>query len=162
MEHLGENTQAKVTHRYSASDERVFEAWLDPVAVREWLAASMRSQGVPDNVQRIEIEPEVGGQFLFTVERQGISWAHWGRYLAIHRPHKIAFTWAGRVEEDFDPDEVTVVILPADHGSVVTLTQTIGEQKVPREEVERGWLAVLSAIDLFLQRSEGTPPNGGA
>src|SRR6185295_11003762 len=63
-----ERPTVRVTHRFRASAERVFDAWLDPVRAGTFLFAS------PDGkMLRAEIDPRVGGRFEFVDRRDGID-----------------------------------------------------------------------------------------
>lgn len=63
------NVEAKVTHLFKATAERVFDAWLDPIKVRSWSGQSV--PGMPGfDVRRVEIDPQVGGRFTFSDMRQ--------------------------------------------------------------------------------------------
>lgn len=58
----------RVTHRFTASAERVFDAWLDPANVGKWLFAT------PDGVMvRVAFDARVRGKFVITERRGGIN-----------------------------------------------------------------------------------------
>jgi uncharacterized protein YndB with AHSA1/START domain len=48
----------RVSRRFSASPERVFDAWLDADNMRRWLFATLGGEMV-----RAEVEAKVGGAF---------------------------------------------------------------------------------------------------
>jgi uncharacterized protein YndB with AHSA1/START domain len=70
--------EAKVSHRFKASAERVYDAWLDPKHVRVWMTAALKSLGLSGDIQRIEIDAKVGGKFFFSDIRDGTEARHWG------------------------------------------------------------------------------------
>ena len=70
--------EAKVTHRFKASPERVYDAWLDPGKVRLWMTAALIQGGLPGDMMDCRIDPVKGGQFLFSDRRDGEEARHWG------------------------------------------------------------------------------------
>ena len=78
----------RVTRRFSASPERVFDAWLDPAKARTFLFATKTGEMV-----KAETDPRVGGRFTFTDRRDGVDVDHMGEYLTIDRPRKLVFTF---------------------------------------------------------------------
>src|SRR5260370_38653607 len=78
-----------VTHRYGASPERVFDAFLDVETARRFLFATATGEMIT-----AEIEPRVGGRFTFTERRPDMGDVrHVGEYLEIDRPRRPAFTF---------------------------------------------------------------------
>ncbi|MEW5919266.1 MAG: SRPBCC family protein, partial [Gemmatimonadota bacterium] len=87
---------ARVSRAYSASPERVFDAWLDPEKVRVWwtLSAAAAGRGASETVDRVQIEPHLGGSFSILVRRDGTVIDHTGTYLELERPRRLVFTWS--------------------------------------------------------------------
>ena len=69
----------RITRRFNASIERVFDAWLDPEKAGKWLFATPTGKMV-----RVEIDPRVGGSFNIT-RRESEDIEHVGTYLEIDR-----------------------------------------------------------------------------
>src|SRR5262245_4916210 len=63
--------EARVSHQFKTTAERVYDAWLNPEQVRQWLAASLRSFGLAGDIRRVEIDARVGGKFFFSDMRDG-------------------------------------------------------------------------------------------
>lgn len=148
--------EAKVTRAFTAPAEDVMDAWLEPGAVRQWMAASLRQAGLPGEMARVEIDAEVGGRFAFSDIRAAGEALHWGEYRIIDMPHKLAFTWwTSAAEEEADISLVTIVIEPAETGCVATLFHRMDAVWEPyRERTERSWGRMLGAIAQMLdQRS---------
>ena len=139
---------AKVTHRFSASPERVYDAWLDPAKLRAWMSAALKSMGLAGDVRRIEVDARVGGRFFFSDMRDAGEAKHWGTYRVLDRPRQIEFTWIVDASQEADPSVVTITIEPDGDGSFVTILHTMAPEWVSYvERVETGWSNMLCAVD---------------
>ncbi|MBC8087521.1 MAG: SRPBCC domain-containing protein, partial [Phycisphaerae bacterium] len=78
----------QVTHRFTASSERVFDSWLHVETAKQFLFATETGTMV-----RAEIDPRVGGTFTFVDRRDGEDVLHTGSYLEIDRPTRLKFTF---------------------------------------------------------------------
>ena len=150
---MPDKIEAKVTHRFAVSPERVYDTVLDPAQVPHWQAAWLRGGGMGGDVTASELDPTVGGAFLFSDKREDGEARHWGRFLDLHRPTKIAFTWIVDESEEDDPSEVCLIIEPEPdgEGSVVTLYHTMDAQWADAlPQTEKGWRAMLEGIETVL------------
>ena len=134
-----ESKAVRVTRRFSAVAERVFDAWLDAEKASRWLFAT------PDGVMvRAEIDARVGGAFAFVERRAGEDVEHVGEYLEIDRPRRLAFTL--RVPKySAATSKVIIEIVPQGEGCELTLTH----EQVPedfREQTASGWESILDAL----------------
>lgn len=146
--------EAKVKHSFVADAEQVYDAWLDPSQVQLWLAAALQSFGLAGDIQRVEIDPKIGGKFVFSDIRNGTEARHWGTYLDLQRPKKMAFTWIVDESGEADPSIVTLTIQPLPSGCEVELVHLMDEKWI--EFVERtrtGWSRMLQQIDNLTQKS---------
>jgi uncharacterized protein YndB with AHSA1/START domain len=129
----------RVTHRFTASAERVFDAWLDPAKASRFLFATPTGQMV-----RVEIDPRVGGHFTLTDRRDGDDVDHTGEYLEIERPRRLVFTFQVPKYSSLTT-RVTIEITPLGDGCELTLTN----DDVPPEWQEpaiAGWTSILDAL----------------
>ncbi|HYI47067.1 MAG TPA: SRPBCC domain-containing protein [Allosphingosinicella sp.] len=129
-----------VERHIDAPPERVFDAWLDADAVGRWLFAT------PDGVmEKVEIDPRVGGKFLI-VERRGDQLAeHFGEYLEIDRPRRLVFSFAAMREAGYT--KVVVTIVPDGDGSLVTLVHEMDAEWADYESRTRqGWTMILDRL----------------
>lgn len=134
-----------VTRSFSASPEQVFDAWVDPAQVRQWMPApALKMMAVPDEVVAIKVEARLGGTFSFVVKRQGEEIDHAGEYLAFDRPHRLSFTW-GVPRYSPEMSVVTLELAPSATGTEVTLTCE-RVQKEYATQTEQGWSTILDAI----------------
>lgn len=130
----------QVKHRYAASAERVFDAWLEPERARRWLFASATG-----TVVRAEIDARVGGSFTIVDRREGNDVSHHGTYREIDRPRRLVFTFT---VDTYEPaDEVTIEIEPLADGCELTLTHRMHPQWAEWEDGTRtGWTMILEAL----------------
>jgi uncharacterized protein YndB with AHSA1/START domain len=109
-----------IRRRFASAPEEVFDAWLDPALARRWLFVTPASELVD-----VEIGPRVGGRFRFLERGPRGEIDHFGRYLEIDRPRRLAFALEvpatypgeGRVEVDVAPAaggcELALAVAPA-------------------------------------------------
>ncbi|MCW5605067.1 MAG: SRPBCC domain-containing protein, partial [Burkholderiales bacterium] len=75
------HVEVRVTQRFGAPAERVFDAWLDPEVAGRWLFATAWRPPA-----RVKIDARVGGSFCFVERRDGMEIEHAGAYVEIVRP----------------------------------------------------------------------------
>jgi uncharacterized protein YndB with AHSA1/START domain len=136
---------AVVQRPLPASPEVVFDEWLDPGALSEWMCPR------PARCLNVETEPWVGGRVRFDIEDSGSVFFVTGRYLTIDRPSRLAFTWSCSTWADPAVESVVTVTLQP-HGDRQTL-MTIEHALLPPEVVERhaqGWILIAGQLDAAL------------
>lgn len=139
--------KAVVSHRFSASAERVFDAWLDPSSLGRWMfGPTVRDE----QIVRLGLEPKVGGKFSFVVKRKDAEVDHLGEYLEIDRPRRLVFTWTTR-DSLPDTSRVIIEIAPQDRGCELTLTHEMGEAwKNYLDRVAGSWRLMLGKLAEYL------------
>jgi uncharacterized protein YndB with AHSA1/START domain len=130
--------------RIAAPPEMVFDAWLDPAGVGTWLFATPAG-----TIERIEIDPRVGGRFRIDERRDGELAEHHGEYVALDRPHRLAFDfWTSFSEER---TRITIGIAPDGEGSLLTLTHE-GVWKNYEDRTRQGWTMILEGLERSIAR----------
>ncbi len=148
---MSSKIEAKVTHRFKATPEQVYDAWLNPAQVRLWITAALKGFGLAGDIQRIEIDAQVGGKFFFSDLRDGIEARHWGTYLELDRPRKIVFTWIIDESAEADPSVVTLTIDAEPNGCVATIVHEMDAKWIEYiSQTEKGWSGMLHAIEDLL------------
>ena len=131
----------RVTRRFDASAERVFDAWLDAEKARRFLFATSTGQMV-----RAEIEPCVGGTFNFTDRRDRVDVAHIGEYLEIDRPRRLVFTFHVGADSQ-ELSRVSIDIAPAGSGCELTLTHEMDPRWAEfKDRTQAGWTMILGNL----------------
>lgn len=134
-----DNRTLRVSHRYAASAERVFDAWLDPETAGKWLFATPNGR-----MLKVGIDARVGGKFTI-VRRDGEDIEHVGEYLEIDRPRKLVFTFAVPKFSNVYT-RVTVEITALEKGCELMLTH---EDVLPDylERSKEGWGMILGNLE---------------
>lgn len=144
---VGANALVRVNHRFPASAEAVFDAWLDPVLIGKWMfGPAVRDE----QVVRTLLDPRVGGAFSFVVRRQGKEINHLGEYLTIERPHRLVFTWT---TADSLPatSRVAIEILSLENQCELTLIHEIQPEWLDyAARIEESWSKMLHVLEAAL------------
>lgn len=132
----------QVSRHLAASPGQVYDAWLDPGHAGRWLFRTPEG-----TLARCEIDPRVGGRFRID-ERRGDEIAeHFGEYVALDRPHRLAFDfWTSFSDER---TRVIVAIEPDGDGSLLTLTHE-GVWADYEDRTRQGWTMILDGLDRTL------------
>lgn len=140
----------RLARRFSAPPEHIFDAWLDPSRLAQWMFGPRLRD---EQVVRLSVDPRIGGAFSFVVRRDGKEIDHVGTYRALDRPRRLAFTWGIAGESDGD-SVVTIDIAPFDGGSELTLTHDLDPKWADyAARTESSWTKMLGALESVRQVS---------
>lgn len=161
-------TVLQVRRTLAAPRERVFEAWLDPELLRQWLT------GPRGTSHQAEVDARVGGEFRVAVTSNlgGLlgrlpgsfdgSVQMVGRYLEISPPERLVFTfsWENFPTIDLEPDATTVTVEFHESGERTEIVLTHERQPSRRLRAfhSYGWRGSLRKLDALLQREAATAP----
>jgi uncharacterized protein YndB with AHSA1/START domain len=124
-----------------APPDVVFDEWLDPVGMTEWMCPR------PARAVKISLEPSVGGSLRLDIEDRGASLYVTGQFTELDRPRRLRFTWSCSDWADPSVQSEVTVLLEA-HGAGETL-MTIEHEQLPLEQAdehERGWDAIATQL----------------
>ena len=153
---MTDKIEAKVTHRFAASPERVYQALVDPDLARRWNEAWLLHDGGTGALTRFEFDPQQYGRFHVAGHRNGEASDSWGTFLTLEKPTKLRYTWIVDPAEEADPSVVTIIVEPEPDGpgSVVTLYNAMGAEWAEwLPQTERGWQKMLAAVEQVLGQS---------
>ena len=137
-----------VRRAIEASAEELFDAWLDPEAIAQW----MRPNGV-DSTTAV-VDARVGGGYEITMGLRSGPLLHRGVYQEIDRPRRLVFTWSARGPLE-PPSLVTVEFTRRGRLTeiVVTHEQLPGYGDVPA--VNAGWSQAIERLaELFKEEGK--------
>ena len=136
----------RVTQQFTASAERVYDAWLQPEVLGRWMfGPEVRDE----EIVHLSVDPRVGGAFSFLVRRQGTEIDHVGEYRELDRPRRLVFTWG--IAGTDSSSLVRIEIEPAGTGCELTLTHELHPDWADYADRTRGgWTTMLTKLRALL------------
>jgi uncharacterized protein YndB with AHSA1/START domain len=134
-----EDQTFQVKHRYNATPDLIFNAWIRPSMIRKWLFVGPTSVIIDTNINL-----EINGQFsIMELDRSNGEYIdHSGEYQLIERPNRLAFTLS--VSKHFDGETFVMIdIKPVNDGCELTFTQT----GVSPDKTKASWEKMLDQLD---------------
>jgi uncharacterized protein YndB with AHSA1/START domain len=137
---------------FRAPAERVFRAWTQPIALREWWCP-------PGWVAaEVAIDLRVGGAYRIAMKRcEGLGEvAVGGRFLEIRPPERLVFTWRWE-GAFFDSPESRVVLelRQCDEVTELVLRHENFADEGGRQQHWSGWLAACGRLDRLVTPAPG-------
>ena len=128
-----------------ASPSVVYDAWLDPEALAEFITR------FPTRAGEIDVDSRVGGRFRIDMIDSDSVVHIVGEYLELDRPGRLRFTWTSTLGGGFD-SIVTVTLEPEGDDRTV---MTIEHAQLPHDWVadhEKGWTRIALQLEAKLAR----------
>ena len=145
---MNDGPVARVQRVMPAAPHVVFDQWLDPESLAEWMCPR------PTRVVDLTVEPRVGGNVRFDIDDSGTRVLITGRFLVIDRPRMLRFTWSASDWPDPTMNSVvTVAFEPV--GDEQTL-MSIQHSPLPSDffdEYDNGWAQVCDQFAVVLEGS---------
>ena len=129
---------------YSATPERVFQAWTRPEELKQWWGAA---EGYTTPVAEIDLQ--IGGQYRLGMRPPGgpHTLVVAGSYREIIPAEKLVFTWQWETPDGSAPVTlVTVDFLKTGAGTEVVVTHEQFPDAAMRDEHEGGWNGLLARL----------------
>ena len=151
----------RMTRRFEAPPEKLFDAWTDPKWTTQWLFTTPLSES-----NDTQIDARVGGKWRMTDVRDGVTYTAEGEYLEVDRPYRLVFTFQ-MLQFSPNSDTITLEFVLDGTGCVMTFTQSgtdIAKEvaATPAGEMgstEHGWtLMFLGLKDLVETGKVNWPP----
>ena len=143
---MNDSPIVRVQRVMPATPEVVFDQWLDPESLQEWMCPR------PLRVVAVTVEPHVGGSVRFDVDDSGNLFVITGRFLAIERPNLLRLMWSDSNWPD--PTVASVVnVAFAPIGDDQTM-MCIEHSLLPPEEfddLKNGWTLTCDQLAALLQ-----------
>jgi uncharacterized protein YndB with AHSA1/START domain len=132
---------AHVQRLLPATPDEVFDEWIDPDAMAEWMCPR------PAHATGIQLDPRAGGRLRIDIEEEGVQFFIEGRFLELDWPRRLRFTWSCSTWANPAHESVVTVTLEP-HDDAHTL-MTIRHELLPDEHVathERGWTLIAEQL----------------
>jgi uncharacterized protein YndB with AHSA1/START domain len=143
-----------VHQSFDVSAEKVFDAWLDPSMVRQWMFGPRLRE---ENIVRIECGKLTGDRFSFLVERNGHSIDHVGHYLEVDRPRRLVFTW-GIAPVEGTPSVVSIALSSTDdkHCDLALKHSMTDDWREYADRTRAAWEKMLGVLAEVIQERDST------
>ena len=144
---LKEKPSLRIERSYAAAPEKVWRAWTDPQALRQWFGP-----GPGETVSLAELDLRVGGRFRIVFGGpQGTAHECAGIYREVVPNRKLAFTWCWPNSTPERVSLVTILFKPAAGGTELEFLHEQFFDQAARDGHQRGWSAAFAKLDQFLK-----------
>jgi len=146
-------TTALVRRLLPAPPEVVYDEWLDPAALADWMCPR------PARCRGIESDPRVGGRLRIDIEEEGAEFYVTGEYLALDRPGRLSFTWSCSTWADPSHGSVVTVLLEPRAGgqTLMTIRHTLLPPGLTDQHTS-GWEAIAAQFAATLSPAPAQVP----
>jgi uncharacterized protein YndB with AHSA1/START domain len=124
-----------------ASPTVVYDEWLDPDALSDWMCPR------PAIATNIDVVPTVGGRLRIDIEEDGTRFVVTGRYVELDRPNRLSFTWSCSTWPDPSTESlVTVTLEPTGDSETI---MTIHHAMLPPDLTDQhlaGWKQIAEQL----------------
>lgn len=141
---MTENYSLKLERTIKAPIAKVFDAWLDPALVAQWMAIG------PSRSADATIDPVVGGKFRIVMHNGANEIPHDGEYRVIDRPNRLSFTWSSPFA---GTDTLVTIDLTSlgDRETRIALTHERFATADARDKHNGGWNPILDSLKTHME-----------
>ena len=133
-----------VKRTFPATVEELFDAWLDPESLAQWMHPGTASRCTAS------VDARVGGAFEVVMHLENGPRRHYGEYRVIERNKKLVFTWYSDVTHHTE----TLVTVEF-HAASATTEIVLTHERMPDHEAgvrhTRGWTLALELLERLLK-----------
>ena len=136
---------ARVRHIMPAPPDVVFDQWLDPESLTEWMVPP------PFGFVAITVDARVGGELHLDMDDAGNTVKMTGRFLDIDRPRRLRFTWS--LSNWSDPTVASIVTVDFEPVGDDQTLMLIEHSLLPPDVVDQhqaGWAQTLNQLAAVL------------
>ena len=135
-------TTLKVTRAFRAPCEKVFRAWTDPEALKQWWGPP--GYECPD----AEVDLRAGGKYRLAMRKvpDGEVFYLTGAYREVRPPQRLVYTWRWESQPDLGETLVTVEFLDRAGATEVVLTHELFPSQAARDDHDKGWSGCLDRL----------------
>lgn len=142
---VASSQEVRLVRRYSASPQRVFDAWVDPKLLCQWFGA-----GPQVSCDGCELDPRVGGHFRIAMSGEGRQFVIVGNYLEFDPPRRLVFTFSWELPADAVKNtRVSLDFRAVADGVELTLIHAGLPSEKSRQSHAGGWTGCLDRLGRF-------------
>jgi uncharacterized protein YndB with AHSA1/START domain len=136
---------AIIRRRLPAPPDVVYHEWTDPGKLAEWMCPR------PARCLNVQADPRIGGIVRFDIEDAGQTFQVSGKYLALDRPHRLAFTWSCSTWPDPTIQSVVTVTIEPDgtEASIMTIEHVLLPPALVQQHAH-GWASIATQLQAAL------------
>lgn len=135
-----------LAREYAAAPEKVWRAWTDPRALKQWWAPS---GGEPTSL--VELDVRVGGRYRICFGgADGNQHECAGEYREVVKPRKLVFTWSWPRTTPDRVSLVTILFNAKGRGTELVFRHEQFFDETARDNHNRGWSRALEKLGEFL------------
>ncbi len=117
----------------------LFDAWLDPELVAEWMRPGSFAKSV------VRIDPREGGKFEILMQSPGGEVPHRGVYRKIDRPNRLVFTWISPHTQERETLVTVDFIAKGKATEIVVRHEGLPDEKAINAHTG-GWTTILERL----------------
>jgi len=132
---------AVVRRMLPASPDAVYDEWLDPAALADWMCPR------PARCRNVEMQPWVGGRLRIDISDSGAEFWVSGEYLVLDRPRRLSFSWSCSTWPDPSLTSVVHVFLEPreNEQTLMTIQHTLLPPGLVGQH-QRGWTVIAHQL----------------
>ena len=145
---MSDAATVRVQRVIPATPDVVFDEWLDPESLTEWMCPR------PSRVVAVTVEPRVDGRVRFDVDDSGTLVLIAGRFLTIDRPRLLRFTWTNSNWPD--PTVASIVTVAFEAVGADETLMSIEHSLLPPTEFDdfhAGWTRTVDQLATALHNA---------
>lgn len=136
-----------VSRTIAAPAEIIFDRWLIPVFVGEWMFGPHVGR---EKVLDLQNEVRPGGEFNYKIERDGKELVCCGEYQLIDRPKRLKFSWQ---EDNIESGNVSVSFEQIDDKTKLKVSMQVDRSLADHAElIKQQWSARCKALSAQLSK----------
>jgi len=149
---LDPTLRLQIRRRFAASRERVFRAWTDPEALKQWFAVA---EGYTTPIAEVDLR--VGGRYRLGMKPPDSDQILivGGEYREIRPPERLVFTWSWEGAPSNEPATLLTIEFREQGGATeVLLTHENFVDEAARDRHAGGWEGCLSGLTRLIENEE--------
>jgi len=144
---LAEKPSLNLQRRYPVAPEKVWRAWTDPQALKQWWGP-----GGPEAVSLVQLDVRVGGRFRIVFGgARGDDHEVQGTYKEVVPNRRLAFTWTWPRTTPERESLVTITFNAVGAGTELDFVHAQHFDEKVRDGHLQGWTEAFVKLDRFLR-----------